>query len=181
LREEEFMTETYDKLPNREPLRTLKLPRYKGFPIPWMFWISKEGIPDFKVLDHHRVLRCAQERLCGICGVKLGRYLWFVGGKVSCEHHSFLDPPMHWDCADYSFSICPYLLGVTDFSQAAPREIGSDDLMIHSEVADSDVMGMYKTQSFEMDTYGEQRQLLFVAGPVDELIFRSRGKKHDPS
>lgn len=149
-----------------EPERIQRLLHFKGFPVPWMMMLFN-GLPDFRTLDAERVLRCAQERRCGICGETLGVRVCFVGGVKSCASAQFVDPPFHRECALYSFEICPYLFGRVNYSKAIPKP-GT----INLEVGESDKMGVYCTKSYSIVKY--QGSYLFIAGVADEIIWRER-------
>ena len=61
--------------------------------------------------DAAKVLACGHRKVCGICGQKLERDVWLIGGPGAAfhEHGAFLDPPMHRGCAIYALMVCPYL------------------------------------------------------------------------
>lgn len=62
------------------PDRILRLPRDpRGIPIPWNALRTEEAV-FFTVNDDRRGWRALREGLCPICGERLGRWLWFVGG-----------------------------------------------------------------------------------------------------
>lgn len=87
----------------------------RGIPIPWGVFRDLDGEPHFTINDEHKRERMMAEGLCSICGGKLGRGLWFVGGPLSAYHAGgcYIDPPMHQECMRYALQVCPYL--------AAPR------------------------------------------------------------
>ena len=153
-----------------EPPRIARLQHFQGIPIPWMMLVT-DGHPDFKVLDWRRVVSCGENRLCGICAEKLGRYLWFVGGEQSCSAGRFVDPPFHLERAEYAFKICPYLLGRTGYSQAQPK-IGETSKLIRANLDDTTKMGLYLTGSYTLDEY--EGMIMFVAGACEEIVWRER-------
>jgi hypothetical protein len=61
--------------------------------------------------DTERVSACGRRKVCGICGQKLERDAWLIGGPAAAfhEHGAYLDPPMHHDCATYALRVCPYI------------------------------------------------------------------------
>ena len=91
-------------------------PRYKGHLVPFTaLW--RGDIPDFKVVDPEMVYACVNERLCGICGNKIGPRGVFIGGSESIKTLLFTDPAMHAACAAYAYSACPFLSGkITEMS-----------------------------------------------------------------
>lgn len=93
------------------PERIKNLPRdpERGYPVPFFVaWI--DGKADFRIADDEKRRRCIKERLCWICGERLGRYLGFVVGPMCSVNRISAEPPMHRDCAEYSARVCPFLL-----------------------------------------------------------------------
>jgi hypothetical protein len=69
------------------------LKTFNGYPVPFVqMWI--DGKPDFRVIDPYRVDECAEQKLCAICGRKLGQYSGCYGYSratdyaASCESHA---------------------------------------------------------------------------------------------
>ena len=86
------------------------LPRFGEYPVPFtQMWI--DGKPDFRVVDPEKSLKCIQEKLCAICGVKLGEFCYFIGGPLSKQNRLFVDPPMHEQCAVFASTVCPFVSG----------------------------------------------------------------------
>ncbi len=68
-----------------------RLPLFGEYPVPFMqMWIG--GKPDFRVVDPENPLKCIQEKICALCGVKLGEFC-FIGGPLSKQNRLFGDPP----------------------------------------------------------------------------------------
>jgi hypothetical protein len=86
------------------------LERYGEYPVPFIVkWI--DGKPDFRVVDPEKWDRCVGEKLCSICGYRLGEISFIVGGPETGARHLFFDPPMHKKCAEFSARVCPYVSG----------------------------------------------------------------------
>jgi len=83
----------------------------RGYPIPWGVLIDSTGKAHFTINDEARRIMAIRNRLCPICGIRLWRALWFVGGPGSAlhEHGVYIEPPMHRECATYALKVCPYL------------------------------------------------------------------------
>lgn len=94
---------------------------HRGYPIPWIVFRDSSGRAHFTVNNDTMTARCRDEDRCSICGTKLFRARWFVGGPGSAfhEHGAYIDPPMHYECATYALQVCPHL--------AAPRYTGRID------------------------------------------------------
>ncbi|HXR71332.1 hypothetical protein [Actinocrinis sp.] len=95
----------------------------RGYPVlaitPW-----SEGTPDFAITSTARILVCAVERRCSICGTGLGKGpVWRVVaaeeaaaiGRVLIDGQSYantaktVEPPGHRACMLYAAMVCPYL------------------------------------------------------------------------
>lgn len=83
---------------------------------PW-----RDGAPDFAVTSPHRILVCAVERRCSICGLPLGKGpVWRVVAAdeavalatqaLDVENTaSTVEPPGHRLCMLYAAVVCPWL------------------------------------------------------------------------
>jgi hypothetical protein len=94
------------------------LPTERGMPVPFtnqhpdFEWetLTEMGVTSrFAVMSVIQQIRCARERLCGICGQKLSYWIAFVGGPLSSESRAYVDPPMHEECAEFVMQTCPYV------------------------------------------------------------------------
>lgn len=109
--------------------------------------------PDFRIVDAIKVLRCIEERLCGICGTSLGKLCVFIGGPESVANRCFSDPPMHEECARYASKVCPYLANSKakhhPFDHSAPEFKGQT--IIENPIAGvvrPDKLALYFTRKF---------------------------------
>jgi len=87
------------------------LKTYGGYPVPFVqMWI--DGKPDFRVIDPVKTTRCVNEKLCAICGVKLGEFCYFIGGDLCKQNHLFTDPAMHaWTVRGVFYTSLRVLVG----------------------------------------------------------------------
>lgn len=95
----------------------------RGYPVlaitPW-----SAGTPDFAVTSTARILVCAVERRCSICGTGLGKGpIWRVvaaeeaaaiaqalgDGRTYSNAATTVEPPGHHACMLYAAMVCPYL------------------------------------------------------------------------
>jgi hypothetical protein len=101
------------------PKRLKKRPMFHGIPIPFSAFIRPDGTPDFKVTNQKTWRVCVVAKRCGLCGEKLVKgEIFFIGGERSMETGCFYDPPMHRECADYAFKVCPFLACAKGYSKA---------------------------------------------------------------
>jgi hypothetical protein len=96
-----------------EPPRLRARPHWGKFPIPFVTYVDpKTKKPNFRAHDNSKRLLIARRNLCQLCGQSLvGEHVVFVGSSGSVERGTFGEPPMHTNCCDYAFQICPWLLG----------------------------------------------------------------------
>lgn len=81
-----------------------------GRPIPWFAVYDPEtGEHDFRVMDGHKLARAVRQRLCWVCGGRLGAYTTFVIGPMCAITKISAEPPSHTDCARWSAMNCPFL------------------------------------------------------------------------
>jgi hypothetical protein len=118
------------------PPRIARLPRdRRGYPIPWNVLKGVDDFPIFTVNDSERHLHALRAELCPICGERLGRWRWFVGGIRSAfdPHGAYFDLPGHHECEAFALQVCPYLalpqyLGRIDV--ADPTKLPKDSLTL---------------------------------------------------
>lgn len=89
----------------------------RGIPIPWMNMRPENPndidgeptVPDYTAIWAPTVLKCAEQRLCGICGGDLGYRFAFIGGPKSAANRSYSDPPFCLPCATAAMTLCPHI------------------------------------------------------------------------
>jgi len=94
------------------PPRIARLPKDKrGYPIPWNVLRGVDDTPIFTVNDQDKHMQALRSNLCPICGERLGKWRWFVGGIRSAfdPNGAYYDLPGHHECETFALQICPYL------------------------------------------------------------------------
>ncbi len=83
----------------------------RGYPIPANVEVDPDGTPHFAINPVSVRERLLREDRCSICGGKLLRGRWMVGGPASAFHPNgaYQDPPVHHECGRYALQVCPYL------------------------------------------------------------------------
>lgn len=91
------------------PTRIAQLPvDDRGYPVPWFVaWI--DGKPDFRVIGPGKTVQAVREKLCWVCGQRLGTYFAFVIGPMCAINRVSGEPPSHLECAEFSARACPFL------------------------------------------------------------------------
>jgi hypothetical protein len=133
--------------------RNVRIPRrmnalqldVRGYPIPYVVLRDTDGCPHFALNNTLRQLRVLQEMRCSICGGKLDKVLWFVGGPQSAFHlyGAYGDPALHHECMTYALQMCPYLampnyirsvnVGTIDPAKLPPEVKGFVDISLNPE------------------------------------------------
>ncbi len=97
------------------PPRIARLPvDHRGYPVPWFVgWVDgpdgPETVPDHRCVDGRKWSRAVKEKLCWICGERLGGWLAFPIGPMCAITRTTSEPPSHRDCAEWSIRMCPFL------------------------------------------------------------------------
>jgi hypothetical protein len=136
------------------------LPTYGDYLVPFTVeWI--DGKPDFRVINRAKIIECGRDKLCGVCGHKLGEFCWFIGGELCKENHIFVDPPMHEECARFTAATCPFVKGDRCEYSDRPVKAGENKIAIHP-MANSGSMYLLKART---------RFTRLASHPVQGFIF----------
>lgn len=96
--------------PKPWPSRISALPvDERGYPIPY-FVARVDGVPDFRIADAKKFMRCLTDNRCWICGDRLGVYKAFILGPAGLLNRTTAEPPSHCDCAKFALQACPFLV-----------------------------------------------------------------------
>lgn len=92
------------------PLRMAHLPLdERGYPVPAFVHTMDDGKRDFRFMSQDHWVRCIKQRVCWVCGDKLGAFLAFVIGPMCAINRTTSEPPCHLECARWSAQFCPFL------------------------------------------------------------------------
>jgi hypothetical protein len=108
------------------------LKTHRGLPVPFTQAIF-DGMPDFRTADPEKVAQCVQDKLCAICGRRLGEKSYFICGALSKVSRLFTDPPMHKQCAEFAAQMCPFISGKK--SEYSHRPVNPNAGKVHEMVA----------------------------------------------
>lgn len=104
------MTELRKGLPEL-PARIKVLPLdHRGYPIPWFVEEPRNDHADFRIASSGKRYKATKERLCWLCGGKLGRNIAFVIGPMCAINRNTSEPGNHRDCALFAVQACPFLI-----------------------------------------------------------------------
>ncbi len=156
------------------PERMADLPVDKrGYPVPFFVqWIN--GEPEFRAMDPLKWRRAVREKLCWVCGGKLGRYKTFVLGPMCGITRTTSEPPCHKECARWSARNCPFL--------ARPHMVRREDEVTATAVVagyaikrNPGVSLLWTTDSYSLFDDGNGRPLITV-GDFDSIEWWAEGK-----
>jgi hypothetical protein len=115
------------ELPRPVPPQVVRLPRDRGYPVPWFVaWV--DGKPDFRVVDTPKIEKAMHQGRCWICGQFILGLRAFVVGPMCAINRISAEPPSHTRCASWAAQACPFLVR----PHARRREGGLED---HDEPA----------------------------------------------
>jgi hypothetical protein len=124
-----------ETLPAR--MRSLKLTD-KGVPIPW-FVAYVNGKPEFRAMDNQKFISAIKQRLCWVCGERMGVWKVFVAGPMCGVNRTSSEPPSHSECALWSAQNCPFL--------SNPKMVRREDELINNDLMRDNVGGMGITRN----------------------------------
>ena len=165
-----------------EPASLKARPHHGPFPVPYVTAII-DGIPDFKVHDNVQREKVARRGLCQLCGERfaptamppaiLPPTMAFVGHRGSLERGVFGEPPMHVDCMEFAWEVCPWLAGRNwqlDWRKAA------EGLTILPEPDDDGPLGIWITNGYRVvpDDEGSGSVKWIPNPPTRAIAWRSR-------
>jgi predicted RNA-binding Zn-ribbon protein involved in translation (DUF1610 family) len=81
----------------------------KGYLVPW--FVAKMGPNewDFRAIHPGRVQEAVLQRLCWLCGQRIGMFKTFVAGPMCGVNRISSEPPSHKSCARYACQACPFM------------------------------------------------------------------------
>jgi hypothetical protein len=100
-------------------IRHLPIDERWQLPVPYIVE-RPNGVPNFGILDPRRAIQCYQERLCAMCGLKMGAEVALYGDVVSLDPDGFyIEAPTHERCMEIALTwpvppatvggVCPFI------------------------------------------------------------------------
>lgn len=105
-------------------------PTYKGLPIPYIAHIKPDGEADFRITDQEKRREVMLERLCQLCGHRLGKFIFFVGGPRAAEGNQYFEPATHLDCLIYAMQVCPFIAGKMEHAEVTDVQADNPDVIV---------------------------------------------------
>ena len=161
------------------PVRMLDLPidPQRNIPVPWFVdWI--DGKPEFRLISSIKWKRAVRDRLCWICGKRLGAYMCFVLGPMCGITRTTSEPPCHRECARWAAKFCPFLSrphmtrrGEEELKAAGAESMGGNGLSRNPGVA-----LLWYARDYEV-WYPEGGGILIRVGDPVECEWFAEGRK----
>lgn len=160
------------------PVRMSQLPvDERGYPVPWFVdWL--DGKPEFRAMDQRKWIRAVKEKLCWVCGGKMGVNKAFVAGPMCGINRTSSEPPSHLECARYSAVNCPFLNNprmirredeITDNAKLVAKSAG------YALSRNPGVTMIWITRTFEIFMDGQDKPLIQMGEP-DTVEWYCRGR-----
>ena len=139
----------------------------RGYPVPWFVdWI--DGKPEFRAMDGRKLVRAIREKLCWVCGGKLGVHVCFVAGPMCGINRTSAEPPSHLECGQWSARNCPFLNN--------PRMVRREDETVNNDAFRESAAGcaitrnpgvvmLWITRQFEVFRDSKNRPLIQMGEP----------------
>lgn len=145
----------------------------RGYPIPW-FVAEIDGKRDFRIADAHKRVMATKNRLCWLCGDKLGSNLAFVIGPMCAINRNTSEPPCHRDCALFAVQACPFLI----LPKAQERDAnlpGTFERLPHGIRGNPGACAIWMTKSYRPYPVEGGNFLIRIGEPL-EVLWYAEGK-----
>ena len=163
----------------------------KGYIVPFFAAWFKDGKPcggaypgavaDFRVVEPRHYQMCIRDRLCWLCGQKLGIHLAFVLGPMCTITRTTSEPPSHRDCAEYALQVCPFLTqperGYNDRGKQAAGYVPPSGQMLRRNPGVGALWMTRSYQTFNAAQWANKNDTpLITVGDPDEVTWWCRGR-----
>jgi hypothetical protein len=157
------------------PPEIARLPRdHRGYPIP-RFVAYVDGKPDFRVVDTKFWSDAVKQKLCWLCGGRMGTRGWFVTGPMCTMTRTSAEPPSHRMCALFAVKNCPFLtkpLAKRNERDLPPDMTEPGGVMI---ARNPGVTAILETRSYKIFRDPNGHPLIQMGDP-DALLFFREGR-----
>lgn len=174
------MTPTETLRPELTPLPAYiqTLPVYRGYPVPWFvaYPDGPDGEPEFRVADREKWIRAVQQKLCWVCGQKLGSHLAFVLGPMCGITRTTSEPATHRQCAEWSIVNCPFLTRPQMRRRDENLPAGAEDAPGCPLHRNPGVTLLWMTRTFSLFRAQDRKYLIHVGDPL-EVVCYAEGRK----
>lgn len=110
----------------------------RGYPVPW-FVAWQDGKPEFRASCGAKFVAAIRQKLCWVCGERLGVNVCFVAGPMCGINRTSSEPPSHLECARWSAQNCPFL--------SNPRMVRREDEQLNNANLRENAAGLALTRN----------------------------------
>jgi len=159
------------------PPEIAALPRdHRGYPVPkFATWDEATGKWDFVLASQEFMHKAVKERLCWLCGCKMGKRLWFVTGPMCTITGASAEPPCHRGCAIFAVKNCPFMVRPmakrVDLSKTRNHRDHMEpggNMITHNP----GVMAIYETPDFRVHLDPQGKPVFIMGNPKDITWWR---------
>jgi hypothetical protein len=160
------------------PDRIKRLPVRRGYPVPW-FVAEIHGEYDFRVADDLKLKQAIRQRLCWICGVRLGSMLCFPIGPMCAVNRINSEPPSHRECAEFAVKACPFLIQKEQQyrKENLPTDVPLMQSAGHMIERQPNVICLWLTKSYRLIPAPNGNNILFSLGDPEAVFWYSHGRE----
>jgi hypothetical protein len=154
------------------------LPVFRGYPVPWFvaYPNGPEGEPEFRLMDREKWIRAVQQKVCWVCGQKLGSHLAFVLGPMCGITRTTSEPACHRVCAEWSAANCPFLARPHMVRRENDLPEAAEDAPGLHRRRNPSVTLLWMTRTFSLFRAQDRRYLIHVGDPIEVLCY-AEGQK----
>src|SRR5262245_8682339 len=175
-RKEWNMTTLREGLPPL-PERMMNLPLDpRGYPIPWFVGELADGTRDFRIADQRKRALGHKNRLCWLCGGKLGSYMAFVIGPMCVVNRNTSEPGSHLECARFAATACPHLTMPEAKSRADQLLAQGARGLAAALPGNPGACAIYVTKTSQAYRVPESRDWLIRLGEPERIEWYCRGR-----
>ncbi len=145
----------------------------RGYPVPW-FTAVVNGKYDLRVADARKIPKALHQRICWICGQRMGLVATFVVGPMAVMNSVTSEPPSHPDCAEWASRVCPFINQSMRFRNRHEYPEGTRKPAGISMEHQPGIMALWTTNTYS--PFRVQNGTLIKVGVPKEVIWVKEGR-----
>lgn len=159
------------------PKRMADLPvDERGYVVPWFVqWV--DGKPEFRAMDPEKFVRAIKEKLCWVCGGKLGVHMTFVAGPMCGINRTSSEPPCHRECAEWSAVNCPFMSNPRMVRREDNLPEGAGEMAGFGLRRNPGVTMLWHTRGYEIFKVENGFGVLIMMGEPESVDWYAEGRR----
>jgi hypothetical protein len=147
----------------------------RGYVVPWFVdWL--DGKPEFRAMDRAKFFRAIKEKLCWVCGGRLGVHVTFVAGPMCGINRTSSEPPCHRECAEWSAVNCPFLANPRMVRRDADLPDGVAEMSGFGIKRNPGVAMLWHTRGYEVFRAPNNGGVLITMGEPESVDWYAFGR-----